>query len=296
MNVVITQMKLPFLDDFLALRLYACQEQSGNDGAWPAPVIVMCHDFCGVQEMLLPEVAHTFARAGYVIVTFDYRGFGESTGERGRLVVARQQEDIRAVINWVHNNPLLDESRIALWGTGLGGGHALCVAYGNVRVCCVVSQMPMLDGPAIVTRGMNTGTRQVFLKELQERAVRQRIDDKELWVSVSRLIHDPASRNFFLQQRRACPAMVSRMPYLTLHELCHYRASPFAAGIHQPTLLIMGEYDHLTSMEQVDEVYEGLNGIRYLYRVAGAARYDLYRAPWREEVLAAQLDWFKVHI
>lgn len=62
------------------------------------------------------SVAQAFARDGFVVVTFEYRGFGDSSGERGRLAVA----DIRAVLRWVRNNPVLDEQRLGLWGTGLG--------------------------------------------------------------------------------------------------------------------------------------------------------------------------------
>lgn len=296
MKVVINHVKLPFLDDCLSLRLYTCKKNFCVETSWPVPVIIMCHDFGGIQDMLLPEIAKFFALGGFVSVTFDYRGFGDSTGERGRLTVSHQQEDIRAVLSWVRNNPLMDEKRIGLWGTGLGGGHALCVAYRNAQVSCVVSQMPIIDGPAQVTNGMSNEARQALLTELQERAERKRIDEKELWVSISRLINDPLSRQFLFEQRKAFPGMVTRMPYLTLHELCHYRAIPFATGVHQPTLLIMAEHDHLTQMAQIHEVYGELNGIKYLYRVSGAGRYDLYRSPWREEALAAQLSWFNTHL
>lgn len=53
---------------------------------------------------------------------FDYRGFGESDGERGRLVPAMQTEDIISVINWAEKQECIDNQRIGLWGTSLGGG------------------------------------------------------------------------------------------------------------------------------------------------------------------------------
>lgn len=296
MCVVVSHVTVPFLEDELALRVYTRAETQEIFSLCPAPVIVLCHGFTGVQGMLLPEVAQTFALNGFVVVTFDYRGFGESTGERGRLTVARQQEDIRVVLRWVRNNPALDERRIGLWGIGLGGGHALCVAYRNMDVCCVVSQIPVLDGRTLVTQGKSIKAQQAFLQELEERIVHQRIDGKELWVSVSRLIHDRESQQFFFQQRQAYPEIVNRMPYLTLHELCHYRVSPFVRGVHQPTLMVLAEHDHLTPMSLVNEIYGGLNGIKSLYRVVGAARYDLYSSPWRQEALVAQLAWFKAYV
>lgn len=296
MDVIVTQVIVPFLDDLLALRLYAIKHMQGTENPAALPVIVMCNDFCGVQEMLLPDIAQFFAKNGFAVVTFDYRGFGHSTGERGRLITAHQQEDIRAVLNWIHQHPQLDEHSVSLWGTGLGGAHALCVAYRNAQVRCVVSQMPLLDGTALVSRGMTAEARKNLSQALQERARLQRIEGRELWVPISRLIRDRSSRQFYCQQRRACPAMVTRMPYLTLRELLHFRVAPYAAGVHQPTLMMISQYDDMIPMDQVNEVYEGLNGVKYLYRVAGAARYDLYRSPWREEVLSAQISWFNEHI
>ncbi|EPG5631451.1 TPA: alpha/beta fold hydrolase [Serratia marcescens] len=82
MSVVVSNVTLPFLNDVLALRVYTCAEEEVY--RWPAPVIVLCHGFAGVQEMLLPAVARALALEGFVVVTFDYRGFGDSGGEPGR--------------------------------------------------------------------------------------------------------------------------------------------------------------------------------------------------------------------
>ncbi|MEE4408081.1 MULTISPECIES: alpha/beta hydrolase [unclassified Serratia (in: enterobacteria)] len=292
--MTVSNVALPFLNDVLALRVYTRTEETV--ARCPAPVIVLCHGFGGVQGMVLPEVAQAFAREGFVVVTFDYRGFGDSGGERGRLTPARQQEDIRVVLRWVQSNPALDERRVGLWGTGLGGGHALCVAHRNVLVRCVVSQMPVLNGEALITRGMSLADRETFLQGLEERAVRRRIDEKELWVPVNRLIQDRASLQFFQQQRRACPSLAHRMPYLTLHELRYFQVRPFARAVVQPTLMVLAEQDHLTPLAEVREVYDALAGVKSLFTVSGARHYDLYRSPWRDEALLVQLAWFQAHL
>ncbi|HIE1345164.1 TPA: alpha/beta hydrolase [Serratia marcescens] len=294
MCVVVSHVRLPFLNDELALRVYSRTE--GEVSVWPAPVIVLCHGFAGVQDMVLPAVAFCFAQAGFAVVTFDYRGFGDSGGERGRLTPARQQEDIRVVLRWVSNNPILDERRVGIWGTGLGGGYAMCLAYRNPLVRCVVSQMPVLNGETLITLGMSIADRETFLQELEERAVRRRIDDKDLWVPVNRLIRDRASLQFFHQQRRAIPAMANRMPYLTLHELRYFQVLPFARALEQPTLIVMAEQDHLTPLAEIQEAYSVLKGIKSTFMVSGARHYDLYHSPWRDEALKAQLAWFQAHL
>ncbi len=74
------------------------------------------------QECSAPCFANAFTEAGFATITFDYRGFGESDGERGRLVPAMQTEDIISVINWAEKQECIDNQRIGLWGTSLGGG------------------------------------------------------------------------------------------------------------------------------------------------------------------------------
>ncbi len=47
------------------------------------PAIILCHGFCGIQELLLPAFAEAFVNAGFAAVTFDYRGFGASEVNAG---------------------------------------------------------------------------------------------------------------------------------------------------------------------------------------------------------------------
>ncbi|WP_244559833.1 alpha/beta hydrolase family protein, partial [Escherichia coli] len=78
------------------------------------PLIILCHGFCGIRNVLLPCFANAFTEAGFATITFDYRGFGESDGERGRLVPAMQTEDIISVINWAEKQECIDNQRIII--------------------------------------------------------------------------------------------------------------------------------------------------------------------------------------
>lgn len=136
-------------------------------GSFPAPVIVLCNGFCGIQSLLLPTVAHQFTQAGYVVVTFDYRGFGDSSGERGRLVPMRQLEDIQAVIHWVCQEQMLDVQRIGLWGTSLGGAHVVVAAAREPLVKCVVSQLGFACGEMLLTGHLDKDEKVNFIHALQ---------------------------------------------------------------------------------------------------------------------------------
>jgi dipeptidyl aminopeptidase/acylaminoacyl peptidase len=47
----------------------------------PVPCIVMGHGFGGTKDILLERYAVRYQDAGYAVLTFDYRHFGESEGE-----------------------------------------------------------------------------------------------------------------------------------------------------------------------------------------------------------------------
>ena len=132
--------------------------QSGDDicRAWfftpdgaaaPRPCIVMGHGFGLTRECSLREFALAFAGAGYAVLLFDYRGFGDSGGAPRQLVSVRKQlEDWQAVIEFARAQREVDSNRIVTWGFSLGGGHALSAAARNENVAAVIAVAPMFDG------------------------------------------------------------------------------------------------------------------------------------------------------
>jgi pimeloyl-ACP methyl ester carboxylesterase len=132
--------------------------QSGDDAcrAWffvsdavaePTPCIVMGHGFGLTRRCSLRELALAFAEAGYSVLLFDYRGFGDSGGAPRQVVSFRRQlEDWHSAIEFACAQPDVDSSRIVTWGFSLGAGHALTAAARDERVAAVVAVAPMFDG------------------------------------------------------------------------------------------------------------------------------------------------------
>ena len=116
-----TSRPLPFFSSGLRLDADLHLPGDGGTGA-PYPVVIACSGYQG-QKIIHPE---RFARAlnplGYAVLAFDYRGFGSSEGERGRLVPQEWAEDVRAGVDRLTAVAEVDASRLALVGWGLGGG------------------------------------------------------------------------------------------------------------------------------------------------------------------------------
>ena len=93
-------------------------------------------------------VATAFAQAGFHAFTFDYRNLGESEGEIRQLVsVSGQQEDLLQAIRYIKKHPAVDETRLGLWGSSLGGGHVISVAAQTKDVSAVIAQIPFNGFP-----------------------------------------------------------------------------------------------------------------------------------------------------
>jgi uncharacterized protein len=109
------------------------------------PIIVMAHGLTGTRRDRLGASAARFAAAGIAALLFDYRGFGDSSGEQDLFEPQRQLDDWRAAIAFARSLPSVDPDRVATFGSSLGGGNALAAAADDPRVAAAISQVPFLD-------------------------------------------------------------------------------------------------------------------------------------------------------
>lgn len=89
----------------------------------------MGHGFGTPRAVALPVYAESSVRAGYIVMVFDYRYFGESGGESRQLLdIGKQHEDWRNALAYTCAQEGVDRRRIVAWGTSLAGGHVLSLA------------------------------------------------------------------------------------------------------------------------------------------------------------------------
>ncbi len=117
------------------------------EGRPPHPAITMAHGFAGVKEHGLERFAAAFTAAGFVVLVHDHRGFGASGGTpRSDVDPWVQIADWRRAISFLESQPMVDESRIGLWGTSYAGGHAIVLGATDRRLRAVVAQVPTISG------------------------------------------------------------------------------------------------------------------------------------------------------
>jgi len=119
------------------------------------PAIVMMHGF-GANKNGGPEWAcRQFESWGYVALRFDYRGCGESEGERGRVIAMEEVSDARNAVTAMAARPDVDPQRIALCGSSLGAGVAVQAAAMDDRVGAVILENGLGHGERVI-RSMHT--------------------------------------------------------------------------------------------------------------------------------------------
>src|SRR5262245_58291503 len=72
------------------------------------PIIVMAHGLTGTRRDRLGAFAERFSAAGITALVFDYRGFGDSTGDADLYEPSRQLDDWRAAIAFARSLPDVD--------------------------------------------------------------------------------------------------------------------------------------------------------------------------------------------
>lgn len=260
-------------------------------------MIILCHGFCGIREILLPAFAEAFTQAGYATVTFDYRGFGDSEGERGRLVPAMQIADILSVIAWAKQQPALDPDRIGLWGTSFGGCHIFGAAANNPDVKCVVSQLAFADGEEIVTGQMDAAEKSGFIATLEKMDQKRQNSGKEMFVAITRVLNDDESKAFFEENRHQYPKMDVKIPFLTVRETLRYKPAGNAAKVTCPTLVVVAGQDSVNPSDQGRALFDAVAATdKQLFVAEEARHYDIYSGQHFASVIKVQTAWFSTHL
>lgn len=270
---------------------------TGDEKEKKRPVIILCHGFCGIREILLPAFAESFTLAGFATITFDYRGFGDSDGERGRLVPAMQISDILSVVNWAREEPGLDAERIGLWGTSFGGCHVFGAAVNDPSIKCIVSQLAFADGEEIVTGRMAEEEKSAFLATLDKMAEKQKRSGKEMFVSITRVLSDVESKTFFEDNKILHPKMDIKIPFLTVRETLLYKPAQSASQVRCPSLIVIAEKDTVNPPEQGRALFSAVGAaVKKLYEEKGACHYDMYADKHFNQVIRVQTEWFRKYL
>ena len=260
------------------------------------PAVVLCHGFSGIREILLPPYAELFAQNGFAALVFDYRGFGDSEGERGRLMPAEQVVDIRNAITFMETLPQVDPSRIALWGTSFGGAHAIYTAAIDNRVKCISVQITFGSGERMVTGGMTAEAREKLFGTLQKAWQRAVTKNKPLMLNMDQILTDPDSKEFYQKTVEIHPKLKNRLPLLTIKESMECKPENHIAGLSIPVMIIGATGDIVCPVEESRILFEKAREPKDLFIIEGARHYDVYEGEYFKLSAGKALEWYNTYL
>jgi uncharacterized protein len=175
--------------------------------------IVLCHGYTGVRNIYLPDNARVLNEAGYAVLNFDYKGWGDSEGPKTRLAPYGRVADVQAALTFLAAQPEVEASRLGLYGTSYGGATVVWVAAIDPRVKCTVSVVGIGNG----ARWMRSVRRPDEYYDLLERAAadrtRRALEGASEFVERAEiLLPDRQSAELGMAARRNNPAAVTTIP------------------------------------------------------------------------------------
>ncbi|MFX0103903.1 MAG: alpha/beta hydrolase family protein [Candidatus Hodarchaeota archaeon] len=139
-----------------------------------APFIINLPGFMHHRgNFLVKFYSERFAKAGYYVLSYDYRGHGETqkqTGSRWDQMITEIFSDIHVVIAWIiqnQSNRLL-ENKIGLFGRSLGGAIILSHGFIDERAKILIALSTRFDYHTIQGkyRGIDEDEREEVIRKI----------------------------------------------------------------------------------------------------------------------------------
>ncbi|MFB6104815.1 MAG: alpha/beta hydrolase [Halobacteriaceae archaeon] len=270
-------------------------------GDLPWPTVVMAHVFGANRRWGLGRFADRFAAAGIAAIPFDYRCFGDSDGTPRRLVDPdRQLADWAAVLDHVRGLAVVDDTRLAVWGSSFSGGHVLEIARRDPGVQAAIAQVPFVDGRATVAHQIADRTHRSRVRMLG-RAVADRLlgvlggGPVEIPIVTDPgqggLIDSPGANHGFSALAEDWDLADNRTPARVVLALPFYRPGTHAADIEVPVHVTVAEEDRLLPHDPTERTIAAL-AAPSVHRVP-VAHFDVHRDPWVESVATEQVTFLR---
>jgi hypothetical protein len=264
----------------------------------PRAGIVLCHGYTGVKDLYLPDNARVLNEAGYVVLTFDYKGWGQSEGARSRLAPYSRVADVQAALTFLGTLPEVDAQRLGLYGTSYGGATVVWTGAIDPRVKCVVSVVGIGDG----ARWMRSVRRpdefhDLLARSEQDRRRRALEGQSELVAREEILLPDRQSAALAAAARRNNPAAVGTIPLEYVDETLQFAPEWVVDRIApRPVLFITTDDDRLVPPEESFRLYARAGEPKKLVVLRGYGHYEVYAEPAFSEVMQATLAWYREHL
>lgn len=269
----------------------------GPDPA-PGPVVLQGPGWLGLRDGASYRRYHdALVAAGYRVFVFDYRGFGDSAGDRTTLSPVGQLDDLRSAVAYLTTREDVDPARIGVFGSGgTGGGNPFLLAAVEPSVRAIVSQMPVADGRDWLHRMRSEHEWLAFLAELDEdRRVRAVTGESRLVDPREQIMVATPERRTTGVKRDVDSRVTREVRLSSADEILTYRPIDAASGLTVPSLIVAVAGDATTPTDHAEQLFDVLAGPRRLVVQHGTTHYGAYET-YGDRIADLIVAWFDEHL
>ena len=261
--------------------------------------VLLCHGYTGVKDLYLPDNARVLNEAGYVVMTFDYKGWGESEGKSPhRLAPYSRVADVQAAMTFLGVQPEVDEERIGIYGTSYGGATVSWVGAIDPRAKCVVSVVGIGHGARWMSRVRRMDEWFDLLERSADDRTQRALTGKSEMVERSDiLLPDRQSAALAAAARAKNPAAVGTIPLEYVDDTLGFNPEWIVGRISpRPILFITSTDDRLVPPEESEQLYAHAGEPKKLVTLKGVGHYEVYAEPAFSEVMKHTLEWYREYL
>jgi fermentation-respiration switch protein FrsA (DUF1100 family) len=264
--------------------------------------VVMVGPASSVKEQTLPHYAGRFADAGFTVLAFDSRSYGESGGEPRCWYDPNQIiSDYSNAIGYLSGRPDVNAERVAAVGVCMGGGYAVSTAAQDRRVRAVASIGGGFNIGATFVKGLGAGGFADWMRSINDRAANGDAGEVQYVPAVA---PDPTGGLAFMPNEEAysyymrtsaadAPSWENRVAVKSLQPYFIYDGIPHAALLAStPLLVVHGTNDPFLLPEYAQAAYDAATGPKDLIWIETHNHIEIYdQRPIVEQAAKATIDW-----
>jgi fermentation-respiration switch protein FrsA (DUF1100 family) len=261
------------------------------------PAILQCQGFTGIRDMVQPEFARYFTDAGYVAFAIDYRGWGDSGGERGRLAPLEQVEDVRNGLSYLESLDFVDPDRFGIFGASFGALIGPYAAAVDERIKVNVGMVGVAHGLEAVTN-RRTPEQMAEWKRKADAARRKRVLTNEVdrCLRVMDVFIDDQSMAWEPAMWEAIPKWRNYFGFDSIGRVMDFRPVDIVHRIApRATAMVIANNDTTGSPTSYRELYEAAREPKRLIAY-DCGHYDMYAGELMDRSMAEVVRFFREYL
>ena len=255
------------------------------------PAVAICQGFTGIRSLaLIYALGAAFNAAGYVVIAFDYRGWGDSGGERGRMAPLEQVDDIRNTLTYLETLDFVDPDRLGLIGISYGCLTAPHAAAVDQRVKAALGCLGVATGYQAVTN-IRTPDEMAEWEAKVKAARRRRVLFNEVDREVRSLdvFRDGQSIAALPLVWDAVPSWRNPMGFDSIGRVMDHRPIDYVAQIAPRALgLLCAANDTCADPGSLRQMFDAANEPKRWIEVPNVGHFDLYAGELFESVFKVE--------